>query len=178
MEFPAELPGGDFTLRLITPEEAPALFAFLNRPEVIAPTSSEGWTLESVREFARANVEGARTGVWCRYGILEDGATAPTGSVGLFNVDLRNHRAEIGYDLSPEHWGRGLMTRSATVLLNWAFGDGGFNRIEGTVMLGNRRSERVLEKLGFQREATMRQYKFVRGAYKDYSLWARLASDL
>ena len=174
--FPEEIPCSAFTLRLVRPEDAAALLRFLNRPEVIEPTSSEGWTLESLRAFGEENLAGAVIGKWARYAIVP-GNGMVVGSVGLFNVDSRNRRAEIGYDLSPDSWGQGWMTIAAGAVLDWAFGEGGFNRIEATVMAGNQRSERVLEKLGFQREGTMRQYKFVRGEFKDYSLWARLARD-
>lgn len=174
--FPEEIPCAAFRLRLVRQEDAPALLRFLNRPEVIEPTSSEGWTLESLRMFGEENLAGALIGKWARYAIVqEDGMVV--GSVGLFHIDARNRRGEIGYDLSPEQWGRGIMTAAAGALIDWAFAEGGFNRIEATVMVRNRRSERVLEKLRFQREATMRQYKFVRGEFRDYSMWARLAGD-
>lgn len=174
--FPDELHGETFRLRKIVPDDAPAILAFWSRPEVIEPTSSEGWTLETLRQFAVANVEGAEVGSWCRYGIILDGEQTPIGTVGFGSVDLRNKRAEIGYDLAPEHWGTGMMTRAARLLIAWAF-EAGFNRIEATVMTGNRRSERVLEKLGFEREALLRQYKFVRGSFRDYSMWSLLARD-
>lgn len=174
--FPSELPGDGFTLRMIRPEDARAILAFWSRPEVIEPTSSEGWTLQSLTQFAIANVEGAESGAWCRYGIIPDGAPQAVGTVGFGSVDLRNKRAEIGYDLTPEYWGSGMMTRAASVLIDWAF-EAGFNRIEATVMAGNRRSERVLEKLGLEREALLREYKLVRGSFRDYSMWSVLARD-
>ena len=43
-------------------------------------------------------------------------------------------------------------------------------------MEGNFRSERVLQRSGFVREATLRDYKHVRGAFRDYSLWSLLAA--
>jgi ribosomal-protein-alanine N-acetyltransferase len=175
--FPTVLEGEGLRLRMITEVDAPALYAFVSKPEVYEPTSSDGWTLESVEQFARDNVAGAAIGKWCRYGIVLRGGDAPIGSIGLFNIDLRNQRCEIGYDLAPDYWGKGLMTRAARPLLAWAFGEGGFNRVEATVMEGNDRSGRVLERLAFKREALLREYKFVRGEYKDYSMWSLLARD-
>lgn len=162
---------------MITVADAPALYRFLSTPDVIEPTSSEGWTLGAVEQFARDNVSGAAEGKWCRYGIVLTGYDFPIGDIGLHNIDLRNRRCEIGYELAPEHWGSGVMTRAARPLIAWAFGDGGFHRIEATVMAGNNRSERVLERLGFTREANLRDYKFVRGQYRDYSMWALLEPE-
>jgi [ribosomal protein S5]-alanine N-acetyltransferase len=139
--------------------------------------TSEIWTLEAMEQFTRDSVSGAAKGRWCRYGIILPDSDVPIGGIGLHNIDLRNRRCEVGYDLSPAHWGTGVMTRAPLPVLAWAFGEGGFNRIEATVMQGNDPSERVLERLGFKREALLREYKFVRGEYKDYSMWSLLASD-
>ena len=175
--FPGVLEGEGLRLRMMTAADAPAFLAFLSKPEVMEPTSSEGWTLESLEQFARDNASGAAQGKWCRYAILLGGEGAPVGGIGLHNMDLRNRRCEIGYDLSPAHWGKGVMTRAARPLLAWAFGEGGFHRVEATVMEGNERSARVLQRLGFIREALLRDYKFVRGEFRDYSMWSLLASD-
>lgn len=172
--FPETLEGQGIRLRIVTPADAPALYAFLRKPEVYEPTSSDAWTLEGLQQWTADNVAGAALDKWCRYGIILSGHEEPVGGVGLFNIDLHNQRAEIGYELSPDHWGKGLMTRAAAIVLAWAFANG-FHRIEATVMAGNRRSERVLEKLGFEREASMRDYKLVRGTFRNYSLWALLA---
>ena len=175
--FPAVLEGEGLRLRMVTIADAPALHSYLSRPQVFEPTSADAWTAQSVEQFARDNVAGAAIGKWCRYGILVLGQAAPVGDIGLHNIDLQNRRCELGYQLSPDYWGKGVMTRAARPLLAWAFGDGGFNRVEATVMQGNDPSERVLERLGFKREALLREYKFVRGEYKDYSMWSLLASD-
>ena len=91
----------------------PVARVFLNRPEVIEPTSSDGWTLEGLRTFGEENLSGAFSGKWARYAIItEEGRLL--GSVGLFNVDSRHNRVEIGYDLSPEAWGHGWMTRAGS----------------------------------------------------------------
>ncbi len=171
--FPEQIAGDGFVLRALRPSDAAAMFDYLRRPEVFEATSSGGWTREAVDEFVRSNAEGMIGSRWCRYAIVPGGAAALAGDIGFGSIDIRNRRAEIGYHLAPESWGRGLMARAARPLIDWAFANG-FHRIEATVMDGNRRSERVLEKLGFEREATLRDYKLVRGAFRDYSLWSRL----
>ena len=173
--FTESIEGDGLRLRLLTPDDSPTLLAFWNLPEVVEPTSSEGWTAESMAAFLAENVAGAARGDWCRYAILLPGGDAPVGTVGLFHSDPCNRRAEIGYDLSPEWWGQGLMVRAANLLIGWAFAHG-FHRIEATVMAGNLRSERVLQKLGFEREGMMRDYKLVRGEWCAYSLWGRVSS--
>ena len=171
--FPNEIPGDGLTLRMLTPADGPALLRFVNLPDVMNPTSSEGWTEESMATFLADNVTGAAEGKWCRYAILPSGHVDAVGSVGLFMVEARYQRAEIGYDLSPEWWGKGVMSKAAETLIQWAFANG-FHRIDATVMVGNERSEHVLTRLGFTREGQMADYKLVRGEWKDYTLWGRV----
>lgn len=171
--FPETIDGDGFQLRALTVGDADALYSYLRLREVYEATSSDGWTPESVLEFIRSNAEGSREGRWCRYAIVVAGEECAAGDIGFGSIDEKNRRAEIGYHLSPGHWGRGLTVQAAAALIEWAF-DNGFHRIEATVMAGNRRSERVLEKLGFEREATLRDYKLVRGEWRDFSLWALL----
>lgn len=171
--FPESIEGDGLRLRALAAVDAEAIFAYLSRPEVYEATSSPGWSMESVREFIRGNRDGMNAGRWCRYAIIPVGGGAAAGDIGYGTIETAHRRAEIGYHLSPEYWGQGLMTRAATALIGWAFANG-FHRIEATVMEGNRRSERVLEKLAFEREAMLRDYKFVRGEFRNFSLWSLL----
>ena len=90
---------------------------------------------------------------------------------------LRGRRAEIGYDLARAWWGRGVMDELMPAALGFAFGALGLRRVEAMVTPGNDRSCRVLERHGFTREATLRDYGFWRGRFWDQILYARLASD-
>ena len=171
--FPAHIRGDGLTLRALEPADVPAMFAYLQRPAVYEATSSSGWTEASVAEFVRTNREGMADGRWCRYAIIPDGAEAIAGDIGYGAIEHAHRRAEVGYHLSPESWGHGLMTRAVRALNAWAF-ESGLHRIEATVMEGNVRSERVLARAGFTREATLRDYKLVRGTFRDFSLWAAI----
>jgi len=174
--FPAVLEGEGLRLRLLTVADAPAMHASASLPEVFEFTG-EIWTLEAMEQFTRDSVSGSAKGTWCRYGIILPDSDVPIGGIGLHNIDLRNRRCEVGYDLSPAHWGTGVMTRAPLPVLAWAFGEGGFNRIEATVMQGNERSGRLLERLGFKAEAMLREYELVRGEFRNYSMWSLLRSE-
>lgn len=169
--FPAQIPGDGLTLRALGAEDVPALYDYLQRPDVYEATSSSGWTEASVAEFVRTNREGMADGRWCRYVIVPDGAGAIVGDIGYGAIERAHRRAEVGYHLDPAHWGHGLMGRAVRALNGWGF-ESGLHRIEATVMERNLRSEHVLARAGFTREATLRDYKLVRGAFRDFSLWA------
>ena len=53
----------------------------------------------------------------------------------------------------------------------------GLNRIEAWTVPGNPASDRVLEKSGFRYEGTLRQKAWFKGAYHDFRMFGRIASD-
>jgi len=98
------------------------------------------------------------------------------GTCGFFRWDGQHHRAEIGYDLHPDTWGRGLMPEAIHALIRYGFSEMNLNRIEATVHDKNFRSQRVLGKLGFKQEGVLREYYCRKGIYNNqiqYSLLKR-----
>jgi len=61
-----------------------------------------------------------------------------------------NSRAEIGYDLSRIHWGKGLMNEALQAMIEYGFDVMGFLFIKADTLSNNSRSIRLLERLGFQ----------------------------
>ncbi|MCA9696355.1 MAG: GNAT family N-acetyltransferase [Myxococcales bacterium] len=58
---------------------------------------------------------------------------------------------EIGYRLARAHWGRGLATEGSLALVERAFIDLGAEQVSARALLGNRASQRVMEKCGLRR---------------------------
>jgi RimJ/RimL family protein N-acetyltransferase len=71
---------------------------------------------------------------------------------------LRDRRAELGYWLGADAWGRGYATEAAGAILDFGFRDLGLERIYAQVLEGNDASCRVLEKLGMINEGTRRRH--------------------
>ena len=95
-----------------------------------------------------------------------------------FNSWSSDHRhAELGYDLASQYWGQGVMRRAVVATLSWGFAELDLNRVHAFVMTSNDRSMRLLERCGFAREGTLRQYRIARGEPKDFHLYALLAKD-
>lgn len=81
------------------------------------------------------------------------------GSVGLHRDTLRPGIAsrEIGYVMSEEYWGKGLMTEAVREVMHYAFTELGMQILCIMHYSTNRRSRRVIEKCGFVYEGTLRQ---------------------
>jgi ribosomal-protein-alanine N-acetyltransferase len=133
-------------------------------------------TREQAEEFLRPfqTPEKIPNSKWWGIELKPDGHLI--GTCGYFRWNLQHHRAEIGYDLCPHFWGKGLMTEALQALIRYGFVEMNLNRIEAMTHIENLRSQRVLTKLGFQREGLLREYYCRDGVYNDqvqYSLLKR-----
>lgn len=95
-----------------------------------------------------------------------------------YNVWSRTHdRAEISYDLDYDYWGQGLMTSVLRLIIKYGFEHMKLKRIQATVVLENKASIRVLQKLGFKDEGILKKYNCLRGKYCDSRMLAILDED-
>ena len=79
------------------------------------------------------------------------------GSVSLRRY-ARDSRAELGYWLGADAWGKGYATEAAEAVIDFGFGDMRLSRIYAQVIAGNNASCRVLEKLGMMNEGIRRAH--------------------
>jgi ribosomal-protein-alanine N-acetyltransferase len=69
------------------------------------------------------------------------------------------------------------MRAAVLMLLRWGFSELNLNRVHAFVMTTHARSIQLLERCGFTREGTLRQYRIARGLPKDFYVFALLAQD-
>ncbi len=84
--------------------------------------------------------------------IKETGAVA-----GMIEIRLNSFKADVGYVLSPQFWGKGLATEALRSLVEWALNQTSIYRIWALCDVDNPASARVLEKAGMQREGLLRR---------------------
>lgn len=82
----------------------------------------------------------------------------------LMNWDPTYRSALLGYCLDEQAWGQGFATGA---LLQWVFNTLELNRMQSEADTRNVTSARVLEKLGFLREGTLRENCIVDGEMSD-----------
>ena len=99
------------------------------------------------------------------------------GAVWLWNVDVLNGRGEVGYWLLREARGRGAATRAVRLVVGYAFGRLGLERLELFTLPGNEASERVAERAGFVREGVLRSYRRAPGGRVDVTAFSLLARE-
>jgi len=105
------------------------------------------------------------------------GESVVKGVVSL--VFEQSHRiAVIGYGIHADLRGRGLSAEAARGVIAHAFeAYPHLNRIRAHTNSENIASQRVLEKLRFIKEGTLRENQFVKGQYQDEAIFGLLRKD-
>jgi len=111
-----------------------------------------------------------------RWGISLKGEQDIIGTIG-FNNFTKRHKANIGYDLQPDYWNKGIMTEALRAVINFGFNQLEINRMEAEVMQGNVNSEKLLLKLNFLKEGVLREWMLWNDNYYDMSMFSLLKSD-
>ena len=99
------------------------------------------------------------------------------GVVGYHPIRQANSSVEIGYWLSREAVGKGIVTRCCRVLVDHAFTKLGLNRVTIPAAVGNSRSRAIPERLGFRTERIIRDAEWLYDHYVDHVLYAALKRE-
>ncbi|KAL0348870.1 UNVERIFIED_CONTAM: putative N-acetyltransferase p20 [Sesamum angustifolium] len=103
----------------------------------------------------------------------------PVGSISVSPFTGRDKcRAEVGYVVASDYWGKGIATRAVKMAANAVFVEWGeLERLEAVVAVKNTASQRVLEKAGFMREGVLRKYSLLKGRPTDAVIFSLLSTD-
>ena len=167
-------------LRLRPPTETDAddLVALMSDAHVLRYWDAPPWSDPGrVERFLSVSRQQAEEGTGARLVIEEgrDGTFLGWCTLQGWNHDHR--RASLGYCLAAPAWGHGYATEAARALLTWAFATLDLNRVQAEVDTRNPASGRVLEKLGFRLEGTLREDCVVDGVVSDSWVYGLLRRD-
>lgn len=145
------LTDGTVALRAIRSGDVPALVAHCQDPEI------QRWSRmpnpygeDQARAYLRRTIDGRVTGTRTSFAIVDAGGDDQLiGAVGLNVIDWRQRAADIGYWLAAAARGRGMATRAVELLVGWAFGPLGLERLELRAEFANHASRAVAERAGF-----------------------------
>jgi RimJ/RimL family protein N-acetyltransferase len=151
-------------LRWISEDDIDGLYEVFSNPEVMrywshTPLSNR----EAAAQLQREIAEGNENGSMFKWGLALRESNSVIGTTTLFNLNLDNGRAEIGYAMGRAHWGKGYMNEALQALVSHAFEVMNLRRLEADVDPRNAASIRTLERLGFQREGFLRERWHVNG---------------
>jgi [ribosomal protein S5]-alanine N-acetyltransferase len=163
-------------LRKMVLEDAPALFFLRSDESVLKYLNKEPSTgLQEIVYFISSinkSVDEDETIMWAI--TLKENPALLIGTVCFWNISKENHRAEIGYLLHPQYWGRGIMTETLLQVIDYGFSVLKFHSITAVINPDNTGSATILEKLGFVKEAHFKEDVFFRGKFLDSAVYSKL----
>lgn len=164
-------------LRPIAAGDAEALFASRGDPEVMRYWDwPEQESVAAVRAILEAHIPELGDGrtLWWVAALSPDGPAI--GECDLSEIDHHHRRAEVGFLFVRRHWGQGYAQEAMEAVIAHAFGELGLERLWARFHDGNDASKRLLEKLGFAYEGTLKSHIVRDGARRDCHLYGRLRS--
>lgn len=155
-------------LRWISEDDIDGLYEVFSDPQVMrywsrGPLPNREAAAEMQREIAAGN----ENNTMLKWGLALRETNSVIGTATLFNLNLDNGRAELGYAMGSAYWGKGYMHEALQALVSHAFEVMKLRRLEADVDPRNAASIRALERLGFQREGFLRERWHVEGEIQD-----------
>ncbi|MFI7387088.1 GNAT family N-acetyltransferase [Streptomyces sp. NPDC049813] len=139
------------------------------------PFGKDATDVASARALLRRYADKRAADSGSLHGIWQDGELV--GGV-LFRVfDAAAGTCEVGCWLEPAATGRGLVTRAARILIDWAVEERGIHRIEWVAAAGNTPSTSVARRLGMRRDGVLREASLHDGVRHDLEIWSVLAPE-
>jgi ribosomal-protein-serine acetyltransferase len=133
------------------------------------------YSIADARKFIEAGIKSRTERKSLGLGIFRDEELI--GSIGLNDLDDTARKTEIGYWIARNEEGHGIITRACQALIDYAFDELGLNRVQIRCSTENLKSGAIPERLGFKREAMLRQYELIRGRLHDFYVYGLLAED-
>lgn len=99
---------------------------------------------------------------------------AVAGAIGVPEINWNASNCEIGFWISKDFEGQGVVSQSITILENYLF-EQGIKRIEVRCTEGNNRSIAVTQKMNYIYEGTLRKNIFEDGIYKNTLVYSKLS---
>lgn len=165
-------------LRFIRPDEAETLYLFVDKNRAHLREWLDWVDAQTGPDVLEGNIrqriEKAKRGEEIDLGIyIEDQLS---GSMGL-KIVQKSRRAEIGYWLSKEYEGKGIMTDCVRALASYGFDVLKLHRIEIHCSVNNKKSSAIPKKLGFKLDGVFRDGSFLYDHFEDSEVYSMLEHE-
>ncbi|MGL4574464.1 MAG: GNAT family N-acetyltransferase [Burkholderiaceae bacterium] len=165
-------------IRLVTESDLPALLTFNGDDEVTRFLPYATWkSMDDARAWLKRMQGFQDAGGTLQFVVVDRQSALAIGTCLLFKHEEASARAELGYVLARSHWGGGVMREALTALINHAFTHMALRRLEAEIDPRNVASGRLLARLGFVHEGTLRQRWMTKGELSDSGLYGLLQDD-
>lgn len=161
-------------LQPLSEADAPLIFPLMRDAEVMAfwdvPEIDDPDVIANIVAGQVVEMAEGKAVYWALRTLADDRFV---GVCDLSEIDRRHKRGEVGFMLGRDAWGYGYALEAMQAVQAYA-GARGLRRLVARTHLGNRRSDKLLEKLGFVEEGLLRGHVLRDGERRDCRLFGLL----
>lgn len=164
------LEGKTVNLRVVEKEDLNLLLDWFNNPEIAGryePLDSQQSRQEFENRYDKLGPDEA-------FFFIEKKDGSKIGSIGHYS---KGNLLEVGYCILPNERVRGYCTEAVQMMVDYLFLSRDVVRVQAHTHIGNKASQRVLEKSGFRKEGIIRKDTFTRGEWRDSCLYSILREE-
>lgn len=169
----------DIELRLLAQTHVGDLFSLVDRNRTylrewlpwVDGTQSSADTANFIASAVKQHEEtnGFHMGIWFKHSLV--------GVVGLHELNAQHRKTSLGYWLSEDMQGRGIISKAVHAVVEHLIRDLKMNRVEIKCAIENRKSRAIPERLGFKLEGTLRDVEWLGDHFNDHAVYAVLTGD-
>lgn len=162
-------------LRPLRRDDAEALHGLMSDPEVMAY-----WDIAAIEDFdltkaiLASQIQAMALEAACHWAVLRAADQIFVGACDVSDIEPWHKRGEIGFISARAYWGEGYMFEAMRAVVDYAAQTLRLKRLAARAHLGNQRSTRLLERLGFAPEGVLRGHVERDGERRDCQLFGLL----
>ncbi len=165
-------------LRHIIDSDINNIFKGLSHRDVIKYYGVNFKTLEATKEQMTwyIDLKLTETGIW--WAICSHDNKSFYGAIGINDFMKEHKKAEIGFWLLPEYWGKGFISEAISPVLEFAFTKLSLSKIVAYIETENKNSKRLMEKSGFIYTETIEDCEIKNGKAISLELYSKTKKHL
>jgi RimJ/RimL family protein N-acetyltransferase len=141
----------------------------------------QGWIPETMKDvevfIGKISEQINLPETWFQFIILEKETQKIVGDLGIHFIDSENKQVEIGCTLNKNFQNNGFATESLKRLIDYLFDELSKHRIITSIDPDNKNSIRLVERIGFRKEAHFVESLFINGKWVDDLIYALIEKD-
>lgn len=174
--------GRDLRLKILTDDDTDIVYRYFqenqdhlspwepNRPE-------DFYSQEVIRQRLWHAQKDAEQGRAYQFGIVDSADTEMLGACNFSNIARGPFQAcYLGYSIAARHEGKGIMALALTTAIDYMLSELDLHRIMAAYIPTNARSEKLLLRLGFEKEGYAKSYLKIAGRWQDHVLTSLINS--
>jgi ribosomal-protein-alanine N-acetyltransferase len=166
-------------LREFRDDDESVVLAYQSNPRYMRYYPIIGRTFEEVRDFIQMFLEQQQVVPRIKYQLV---VTLKANQKLIGNCGIRMDKpdscqADIGFELSPEYWGKGYASEAVREIITFGFTKLGIHRIWAECIANNLRVVSVLDKLGMRLEGRLVEKVYFKECWWDTLIFALLETE-